>query len=146
MRRNQAPLLFQRALDELTALSDCIVISLDLDAAAQCYSPGVSAPQAEGFTSTDIIEFMEIAGRNEKVRSLGIFELNPSHDKDHLSARLAATAAYHWIQATLEGESTCSPDLTELLELARRLVTLQLLKDESFPSSSPLAEETLHES
>jgi len=102
LRRGQAPLLFKTALNDLSAVSDCIVISLDLDAAAQAFSPGVSAPQAEGFTSTDIIEFMEICGSHKKVQSLGIFELNPTHDIDHLSARLAATAAFHWIQMGIQ--------------------------------------------
>jgi formiminoglutamase len=78
-----------------------IVVSLDLDAASLAFAPGVSAPQAEGFSSNDIIEMMEEAGRQEKVQSLGIFELCPPHDIDEHTARLAATAAWHFVEAKL---------------------------------------------
>ena len=32
----------------------------------------------------------------------GIFELNPLHDSDQKTARLAATAAYHFIESKIE--------------------------------------------
>ena len=76
-------------------------MSLDLDSLACAFSPGVSAPQSEGFVSSEILEMMEIAGKEPKVISLGIFELNPEHDRDELSARLAATASYHFIESSI---------------------------------------------
>ena len=99
LRRANAVSEFENELARLSQISDAIVISLDLDCAAQAFAPGVSAPQAEGFSSSELITMMEIAGRSEKVISLGIFELNPEHDRDAQTARLAATAAYHWIAA-----------------------------------------------
>ena len=96
LRGGKAVACFKDQLVQLSAKCDGIVISLDMDAFASAYSPGVSAPQAEGFTSMEVIEMMEIAGGNSKVVSLGIFELNPLHDQDDRSARLAATVAYHF--------------------------------------------------
>lgn len=93
--------VFQKNLTHLSSICDAIAISLDMDAAASAYSPGVSAPQSEGFTAMDVIAMMEIAGQKKKVISLGIFELNPVHDVDDRSARLAATAAYHFIESAL---------------------------------------------
>lgn len=101
MRRGQAIPLFQKALKKLSAVCDAVVMSLDLDAAASAYAPGVSAPQAEGFTSMEILEMMELAGRQKKVVSLGVFELNPEHDLDDRTSRLAATAVYHFLEAKL---------------------------------------------
>ena len=72
-----------------------------MDAAASAFAPGVSAPQAEGFTASEMIEMMEIAGSEKKVVSLGIFELNPEHDLEDITARLAATVAYHFVEAAL---------------------------------------------
>jgi formiminoglutamase len=97
----KAGLEFRGAINELAEKCDAIVVSLDLDAAAEAFAPGVSAPQAEGFTSGDIIEMMEEAGRQAKVISLGIFELNPAHDIADRTARLAATAAWHFVEAKL---------------------------------------------
>lgn len=101
LRRDRAVPVFEGKLLELSARCDVVAISLDLDAAAAAYAPGVSAPQAEGFSSSEIIEMMEIAGRNQKVASLGIFELNPVHDLDDRTARLGATSAYHFISAAI---------------------------------------------
>jgi formiminoglutamase len=92
---------FKACLNRLAGQCDLIVVSLDLDAASLAFAPGVSAPQAEGFSSNDIIEMMEEAGRQEKVQSLGIFELCPPHDIDEHTARLAATAAWHFVEAKL---------------------------------------------
>src|SRR5690606_33818682 len=49
---------FEEALAWLDARTDHIVISFDLDAIAQAYAPGVSAPQAEGFNSAESIEMV----------------------------------------------------------------------------------------
>ncbi len=101
LRCGKAIPTFKRELQKLATLCDAIVVSLDLDAAASAYSPGVSAPQSEGFTAMEIVEMAEISGAQKKVVSLGIFELNPEHDLQNASARLAATAAYHFIESTL---------------------------------------------
>ena len=102
MRHGEAVRAFAQALRKLRKSCDAIAISLDLDAASAVFAPGVSAPQAEGFTSSDMIEMMELAGNEKKVISLGIFELNPLHDIDDRTARLAATSAYHFISHALK--------------------------------------------
>jgi formimidoylglutamase len=101
LRGGRASAVFARTLKRLAARCDVVVVSLDLDAVAQAYAPGVSAPQAEGFTPTDVLEMMVVAARERKVRSLGIFELNPAHDLDDRTARVAATAAYHFVAEAL---------------------------------------------
>jgi len=97
LRKGRAIPEFKSALKKLCATSDQVAISLDLDAASSNYAPGVSAPQAEGFSASEMIEMCEIAGANTKVISLGIFELNPLHDIDDRTARLAATCAFHFV-------------------------------------------------
>ena len=101
LRHGKAAQAFKKALKDLSTSCDGIVISLDLDAAASSFAPGVSAPQAEGFSSSDFIEMMEIAGRDSKVVSLGIFELNPEHDIDARTAVLAAVSTWHFIEGVL---------------------------------------------
>jgi formiminoglutamase/guanidinobutyrase len=97
----KATALFKRELKALARRCDAIVLSFDLDACAQAFAPGVSAPQADGFTSSEALEFMRIAAAEKKVCSLGIFELNPLLDLDFRTARLAATSAYHFIAERL---------------------------------------------
>lgn len=97
-RHSKGAALFKQSLEKLARQADAIVISLDLDSAAESFAPGVSAPQSEGFTPTEIVELCEIAGRCEKVISLGVFELNPLHDVGERTARLAATGVFHFLE------------------------------------------------
>jgi formimidoylglutamase len=87
---------FEEALLHLETRVDEIVISLDLDALRQSDAPGVSAPSSEGFFTQDIFQMMDAAARHPKVRSLGIFELNPAFDRDDQTARVAAQAAWRF--------------------------------------------------
>ena len=97
LRAGRAIREFEKALKKIAAVSDYLVISLDLDAASSSDAPGVSAPQAEGFSASEMVQMCEIAGREKKVVSLGIFELNPLHDIDDRTAKLAATCAFHFV-------------------------------------------------
>lgn len=92
---------FKTILKKLASSCDAVVISLDLDAANESVAPGVSAPQAEGFSASDMIEMAEASGEESKVVSLGLFELNPVHDIGGRTSRLAATAVYHFIARSL---------------------------------------------
>lgn len=95
--KDRALPIFQKALKKLCAASDAVVLSFDLDCVAEAFAPGVSAPQSEGFTPQEILSMLEFAAKLPKVVSLGIFELNPEHDIDSRTARLAAKAADSFI-------------------------------------------------
>lgn len=97
----KAALEFKSVLNRLIDECDVVAVSLDLDAVAAAFAPGVSAPQAEGFSASEIIEMMEEAGRASKVVSLGVFELNPLLDLDDRTARLGATAVWHFVESRI---------------------------------------------
>jgi formiminoglutamase len=65
-----------------------VALSLDMDAFAQSVSPGVSAPSPRG-VSVEYVAALIDALRG-KLLHMGIYELNPSFDRDAQSARLAA--------------------------------------------------------
>ncbi|MDX5346943.1 MAG: formimidoylglutamase [Hymenobacteraceae bacterium] len=94
--------VFEEELRKLAAVTDAIVLSLDLDALQAAFAPGVSAPAAEGFTPTEVIQMIRIAALEPKVVSLGIYELNPDFDQDFRTARLAATIAWHFADTRLK--------------------------------------------
>ena len=101
LRNGKAVSAFKRELKQLRTKCDLIALSVDLDALSFAYSPGVSAPQAEGFIASELFQMLELAGRDPKVRSLGIFELAPALDFQDLTARLAAQSAWHFLNAKL---------------------------------------------
>ena len=101
LRGGKAVASFRAQLAKLSRTCDAIVISLDLDAFAHGSAPGVSAPQPEGFTPSEVFEMLRLAGLSKKTISLGIFELNPEHDRDEQTAKLAANCAFHFIESVL---------------------------------------------
>ena len=101
LRNGHAVSGFKKALEYLSERCDEIVISLDMDAFQAAFAPGVSAPAPEGFTPSEVVEMLRHAAGNEKVTSLGIYELNPKFDIDDHTARLAAVCAYQFASQKL---------------------------------------------
>jgi formiminoglutamase len=101
LRNGKVVTRFKRELKLLSSRCDVVLISLDLDALSFAFCPGVSAPQAEGFTASEVFQMLEIAGADKKVTSLGIFELAPALDFNDHTSRLAAQSAWHFLDAKL---------------------------------------------
>ncbi|MCM0604886.1 MAG: formimidoylglutamase [Xanthomonadaceae bacterium] len=99
LRNGNAVVEFKKELSQLLKSVDHFILSVDLDAFSESFAPGVSAPQTEGFTSSEGIEMIEIAAESKKCISMGIFELNPLFDQESKTARLAATLIWKWIGA-----------------------------------------------
>ncbi len=97
IRRRGVLKTFNRILTRLHKSCDRIVVQLDLDCIAEAHAPGVSAPQPDGFTPGEIYDILRSAKKSSKVCSLGIFELNPEHDRNDVTAKIAAQAAYYFL-------------------------------------------------
>jgi len=103
LRSGVAVKKFKSELAMLRKKVDIVLLSLDLDALAMAFAPGVSSPQTEGLTGSEIIEIAEIAGADTKVASLGIFELAPPIDHGDQTVRLAAQVTWHFLAAGFSG-------------------------------------------
>lgn len=99
LRFGNAVQVFKRELSRLVKTCDHVALSVDLDAFAAAFAPGVSAPQAEGFSPSDGLQMVEFAGSLKKVSSLGLFELNPEHDLGSSTALLTATLGFHFLES-----------------------------------------------
>jgi formimidoylglutamase len=78
--------------------------SLDLDVLDGSQAPGVSAINPCGLTSREIAPLIEALGKSRRVRCFDIMELNPSHDQDGRTARVAV----HMLLTFLKGFATRS--------------------------------------
>ena len=74
------------------------IASFDIDAVDQAFAPGVSAPAGIGLSKQQWLEAAFLAGRCTSVRSLDIVELNPHHDIDSKTARLAALTVWYMLK------------------------------------------------
>lgn len=65
-------------------------VSLDLDVIDASYAPGVSAINPCGALPAEVGRIIDALARDHSVRCFDIMELNPDHDADGRTARLAA--------------------------------------------------------
>ena len=96
---------FQRAL-EIAGKADHVFISFDIDSAAQAFSPGCSAPSADGFFPADVEQMGYLAGLHPKVRMIDMLEFNPKYDIDNRTARLAISFFAHVLAGLAQRRTT----------------------------------------
>lgn len=77
-------------LDDFMLNLDHIYLTICLDVFAECYAPGVSAPQPLGLTPWQIIPLLKYIIQSGKVVSIDVAELSPPLDQEQKTARLAA--------------------------------------------------------
>ncbi len=77
-------------LDEFMLSKDHIYLTICLDVLAECYAPGVSAPQTMGVTPWQILPLLKYIVQSGKVVSFDVAELSPPLDQEQKTARLAA--------------------------------------------------------
>jgi len=77
--------------------SNRLMVTFDMDAVDQSQAPGVSAPCTNGLPADLWLTAAYLAGRNEDVSSFDVSELNPLHDRDGQTAKLAALTVWHFI-------------------------------------------------
>ncbi|MBA2652155.1 MAG: formimidoylglutamase [Tatlockia sp.] len=89
---NQESFAWQCAfLDNFMLEHDYLYLSLCLDVFAECFAPGVSAPQALGLTPWQALPLLKYILQTGKVVTLDVAELSPPLDEGQKTARLAAS-------------------------------------------------------
>lgn len=69
---------------------DHLYLTIDLDVLPACEAPGVSAPAARGVSLTLLEPLIEAIHDSGKLRLADMAELNPDHDIDNRTAKVAA--------------------------------------------------------
>lgn len=77
-------------LDAFIADADAVYLTVDLDVLPAWESPGVSAPAAHGVPVALLEPLIERLQASGKLLLAELAELNPEHDQDHRTARVAA--------------------------------------------------------
>ncbi len=87
-----------RAQNLIDTLAGPAMVTFDLDAVDGAQAPGVSAPAVDGLDVRLWLDAARHAGRSAHVRSMDVAELNPRHDADGRTARLAARTVWAFLQ------------------------------------------------
>ncbi|WP_339511604.1 formimidoylglutamase [Pseudomonas sp. RL_15y_Pfl2_60] len=84
--------LAEIAADVQGFIDDCdlIYLTIDIDVLPACEAPGVSAPAARGVPLALLEPLLELIRDSGKLRLADLAELNPNHDIDTRTARVAA--------------------------------------------------------
>ena len=86
----QEPEKVHDALSHWLKSANRIYLTLCLDVFSQADAPGVSAPQPLGLSPHALLPFFRHILQSGKVIGFDVAELNPIHDRDNQTARLAA--------------------------------------------------------
>ncbi len=92
----------EEAKQDLTAWLeqiDHLYLTICLDVFPAAYAPGVSAPAALGTVPEVIEPLIKIAAKSKKLAIMDIAELNPQHDVDQHTAKLAARLIYQTVNS-----------------------------------------------
>lgn len=95
MRKKQIPGLFSRILGTLAQRTSTIAITIDMDSCKD--AEGTSAAPVVGFSTEELCEIGELAGRHPKVNYFEIAEVAPPLDFSDRSARIAAEIIYAYL-------------------------------------------------
>lgn len=82
--------ILQERVQTVIDSCDYLYITIDLDGFSSAYAPGVSAPSPLGFTPYFVFKMLRFLFDTKKVISCDIAELNPTLDRDNITANLAA--------------------------------------------------------
>ncbi|MDZ7716565.1 MAG: formimidoylglutamase [Balneolaceae bacterium] len=74
-----------------------LMVTFDMDAVDQSQAPGVSAPCANGLPADLWLMAAYLAGKDEKVASFDISEVNPLFDRDGQTSKLAALTVWNFL-------------------------------------------------
>jgi formiminoglutamase len=88
---------FDRVCAQLGQSGSPIYVTVDADVVSAADVPGVSAPNSSGLAGHELLVCARNAGRNPRVRSFDLVEINPKLDSDSRSSRWAATMVWHFL-------------------------------------------------
>ena len=89
----------QNNLDRAEALiRNADLLSVDIGAVRQSDAPANGAPSPHGFYGEELCQMMRYAGNSDKMRCLGIFEMNPMYDNHGQTAHMLAQALWYFIE------------------------------------------------
>lgn len=88
---------FEKVLQGFVKAKKQILVSFDVDAVNSAWAPGVSSPQADGFSSGEFLAMVRTSALCPNVCTLGFFELSPPLDESEKTTKLVATAVHQFI-------------------------------------------------
>ncbi len=81
---------FEGAFRPFAASHKAVAVSLDMDCVQASEAGGVSAPTPIGYSAREVLHFVQAAASHRHLKLFEIMEVNPKHDANGCTAKLAA--------------------------------------------------------
>jgi len=78
-------------------IRDADFMSVDISAVRHSEAPGYFAPSPHGLYGEQLCQIARYAGLSSRLKSFGIYEINPTHDINQLTSNLAAQVIWYFI-------------------------------------------------
>ena len=79
-------------------IRDADLLSFDMSAIKQSDSPAYLYANPNGLTAQEACQLSLFAGYSDRIKTFGVFEMNPDFDRNHQSAALAAQMVWHFLE------------------------------------------------
>ncbi len=84
--------------DSEPVIRDSDILSISMNAVKYSDAPAASETSPNGFSGEEICQIGYYAGLGYRCKSLGIFDMIPQNDVQHITAKLAAQIAWYFIE------------------------------------------------
>lgn len=81
-------------------LRDSDMVSIDMSAIRYADSPGSTTVNPNGLSADEICQLCWYCGFSDRLKSFGIYEIDPFNDPNHLTPKLAAQMIWHFLDAS----------------------------------------------
>jgi formiminoglutamase len=78
-------------------LRDSDIVSVDFSAIKHADAPAQIVASPNGFNAEDLCQLMRYAGFGEKIKVLGLFNINSTNDSDYVTSSLAAQCIWYFL-------------------------------------------------
>jgi len=93
--------IMEKEMQRLSAQTDCIYLSVDMDVLDQAFAPGCPAIGPGGMDSKTLLEGILFASEQEKVKAMDIVEIDPMIDFRNMTSRVAAYLMLQFMKGKL---------------------------------------------
>lgn len=87
----------EQAINTFLSKVDTVYVTIDMDGFSSAYAPGVSAASPVGFSPEIVMASLGMVIQSGKLISVDVAEMNPAYDRDHQTAKLAASLLHYII-------------------------------------------------
>ncbi|MDA4845241.1 agmatinase family protein [Hoeflea poritis] len=103
----------EEAIAHVTAGTDGVYLTVDIDAVDQAFAPGTSVPNPCGLLAHEVVDMVYEIAASGYVRVFDLTEVSPPLDRDGMTSQLAAGIVMNYMAGVVQYRARTGPVLQE---------------------------------